>query len=57
MVDPLTVAAGGTAVYMLKPQIDKILGPTADYLWEKVQEIVKQRFENVNDILVKTEKK
>ena len=58
MVDPVTVVTvGGTAAYIFKPQIDKILGPTADYLGEKVQGIVKQRFENVNNILIKTEKK
>lgn len=56
MVDPLMLGAIGIpAALTLREQVNRILGPTSDYLGEKLCDLIKLRQKNVERIINKTE--
>ena len=58
MPEPITtVGIGAIAAYLGKDGLQKILGPTADYLGGELQEFTKKRVENVGKIFSKAEEK
>lgn len=58
MPEPITtVGIGAIAAYLGKDGLQKLLGPTADYLGGELQEFTKKRIENVGKIFSKAEEK
>lgn len=58
MPEPITtVGIGAIAAYLGKDGLQKLLGPTADYLGGELQEFTKKRIENVGKIFSKAEQK
>lgn len=58
MPEPITtVGLGAIAAYLGKDGLQKLLGPTADYLGGELQEFTQKRIENVGRIFRKAEKK
>ncbi|UWQ25844.1 hypothetical protein K3553_05105 [Leisingera aquaemixtae] len=56
MTDPVsTVTLGAVTAYLAKDGIQKLLGPTADYLGDNLQGFVKKRHENLKNIFEKAE--
>ncbi|WP_018294693.1 hypothetical protein [Mariprofundus ferrooxydans] len=58
MPEPITtVGIGAIAAYLGKDGLQKLLGPTADYLGGELQEFTKKRIENVGKIFSNAEQK
>lgn len=58
MPEPITVVGvGAIAAYLGKDGIAKLLGPTADYLGDELQEFTKKRINNIGSIFKNAEKK
>ena len=58
MPEPIiTVGVGAIAAYLGKDGLQKLLGPTADYLGGELQEFTKKRVENIGKIFSKAEEK
>lgn len=58
MPEPITtVGLGAIAAYLGKDGISKILGPTAEYLGNELQEFTRKRISNVGQIFSNAEKK
>lgn len=58
MPEPITtVGIGAIAAYLGKDGLQKLLGPTADYLGGELQEFTKKRIENVGKIFNKAEQR
>lgn len=58
MPEPITtVGIGAIAAYLGKDGLQKLLGPTADYLGGELQEFTKKRITNVGKIFSKAEEK
>lgn len=58
MAEPITtVGLGLIAAYLGKDGLQKLLGPTADYLGSELQELTKKRIENIGKIFRKAEEK
>ncbi|MBP1927709.1 hypothetical protein J2741_000256 [Methanolinea mesophila] len=54
MVDPLLLGAVGIATLTLPEQVKRILGPTSDYLGEKLRDLIALRQKNLEEIVIKT---
>jgi hypothetical protein len=57
MVEPVTTTAiaGGALTFIIKPQIEKLLGPTVEYYGEELRDYFKKRrAQNCNNILEKS---
>lgn len=58
MAEPFTViGAGALATYLAKDSLQKILGPTAEYLGESLKDLTRRRVENIGRIFSKAEEK
>jgi hypothetical protein len=57
MPDPTTIGLGAIAAYLSRDGLQKLLGPTAEYLGEGLQEFTKRRLENIGRIFNNAEKK
>lgn len=58
MSDPVTaVGLGAIAAYLGKDGLEKLLGPTADYLGGELQEFTRKRINNIGKIFKKAENK
>ncbi len=58
MPEPITtVGIGAIAAYLGKDGLQKLLGPTADYLGGELQEFTEKRIENIGKIFSNAEKK
>lgn len=58
MPEPLvTVGLGAVAAYLGKDGIEKLLGPTAEYLGNGLRDLAKKRADNIGRIFQKAEKK
>lgn len=58
MTEPITVlGAGALATYLAKDSLQKILGPTAEYLGDGLKNFTQKRAENIGRIFSKAEKK
>ncbi len=58
MAEPLTtVGLGAITAYLCKDGIQKLLGPTADYLGEGLRDFTQKRMENVGAIFKKADSK
>lgn len=58
MPEPITtVGVGAIAAYLGKDGLQKLLGPTAEYLGGELQEFTKKRVENIGKIFSKAEEK
>lgn len=58
MVEPITtVGLGAIAAYLGKDGLQKLLGPTADYLGGGLRDFTQRRFENVGAIFKNAERK
>ena len=57
MAEIITVGIGAIAAYLGKDGVQKILGPTADYLGEELKAFTQRRINNVGKIFSNAEKK
>jgi hypothetical protein len=57
MVEPTTLGIGVLAAYLGKDGLEKLLGPTADYLGGELQEFTKKRINNVGKIFHRAKEK
>jgi hypothetical protein len=58
MAEPLTtIGVGAVAAYLGKDGLQKLLGPTADYLGTGLREFTQRRVENIGKIFQSAEKK
>lgn len=56
-MEPLTIAGGGMAIWGSKELLDKLLGPSAEYIGGEVKNFVEKCNINLNDIFDKATKK
>jgi len=56
-VEVITLGLGAAAAYISKDGIEKLLGPTADYLGKSLAEFTQKRIENVGKIFQSAERK
>lgn len=58
MVDPIsTIGLGAVGAYLAKDNLQKLLGPTAQYLGEGLKDLTKKRLENIGRIFEKANEK
>lgn len=57
MPEPTTVGIGAIVAYISKDGLNKMLGPTAEYLGDGLKNLVQKRTENIGTIFQKAEKK
>ena len=57
MAEIITVGVGAIAAYLGKDGVQKILGPTADYLGEELKAFTQRRVENTAKIFLNAKKK
>lgn len=54
-MEPTTLIPIGAAAYFTKPYLEKIFGPTCEYLGGEIKAIIEKRIKNLTNILEKTE--
>ncbi|WP_210130736.1 hypothetical protein [Stenotrophomonas rhizophila] len=58
MAEPMTlIGAGALATYLAKDSLQKILGPTSEYLGDGLRDLTKRRVENIGRIFRNAEEK
>ncbi len=56
MPEPVTLGIGAVVAYISKDGLNKMLGPTAEYLGDGLKNLVSKRTKNIGTIFQKAEK-